>query len=539
MTRPVTAPAKPPLPDRLQVAVAELRSGVLSPAALSQAVAAEVAERLRQSAALAPTRGDRRAAIETLHPLATSWCREHIRSLVAALGQGQFAPAVAVALADATYLERVSHLAVESALVNPAAPPLQISPVVDTRHAERLLDNSPTVAVLFDYPLAITHELYPLWTDAFVFGQAAAETPPLEVIGVHASWLDADCRARRAIAYLPAEEIFVEAPCVPPHPFAAGLLLAQSASCHRALSERLREAQVPHVNEWAVAAVADDKWECYRRWRRAGVPTPPTCLLSRADAAASTVEKIRYFTRAAGVVDTAATVEQIRRFTEPGLADDDAFPGGWIIQPRHGTEGRGVSWVSPADGVGRLVEAWQGISRTDDAILRAAVGGVCLGPAGGEEGIRSFDLRLHVAGDGRHLTCESGYLLVAPPGGSPVPSSPSSGGSVLSWARLLEGDLVAGGRPAAGDLVWGPGELESARTAATAAATAVGGVLALCGVDLKFDWHRGSGVAPTVLDLNPRPAGLVHSDLLAAEGSRREAGIARGLWRRLGQLAAR
>lgn len=528
MTRPVTATSVPHLPERLQTALAQLRSGAQipaaqGPAALSGAIVAEAAQRLRQSSELAPTSGDRRAAIETLHPLATSWCREHIRAMVAALGTGQFAGdalarTLADALSEATYLERLSHLAVESALVNPGAPPLQISPVADTRHAERLLTNSPTVAVLFDYPLAITHELYPLWTDAFVFGQSGVDgEPPLEVIGVHASWLDVDCRARRAITYLPDEDLFVEAPCHPPHAFAAGLLLAQSPSCHRFLAQRLREARIPHANDWTAAAVADDKWECYRRWRRAGVRTPPTCLLERTVGAAA--------------------AEQIRRFTGSRKAEADALPGGWIIQPRHGTEGKGVCWVTSDAGIGELVEAWEEISPTDDAILRDAVGQVCLGPADGEEGIRNFDLRLHVVGDGGCYTCESGYLLVAPVSRSPVSSSPSSGGSMLSWTRLLEGELVAGGeRGDAAGLVWGSGELESARTAATAAAAAIGS-LALCGIDVKFDWHQGA-LAPTVLDLNPRPAGLMHSDLLTTDGSHREAGIAGGLWRHLRRLTA-
>jgi hypothetical protein len=520
-----------PLPHQVRAALAQLRSGASNPAALSRAIAAEVAQRLRQSAELVRSPIDRRTAIETLYPLATSWCREYIRAVVADLGQAQsgpdlgqsqssapLEPTLGDALADATYLERLSHLAIEDVLVNPAAPPLQISPVGDRRHVERLLTSSPTVAVIFDYPLAITHELYPLWTDAFVFGQSAPDgEPSLEVIGVHASWLDADCRARRAITYLPDEDLFVEAPCHHPHVFGAALLLAQSSSCHRALAHRLREARIPHANDWDTAAVADDKWECYLRWRRAGVRTPPTCLLERD----------------LGATDAS---DRIRRFTGSRAADVKALPGGWVIQPRHGTESRGVRWVSGDTGIGDLLTAWEEISPTDDAILRDAVGRVCLSPAEGEDGPRCFDLRLHVSGEGRCYTCESGYLMVAP-AGSPISTSPSSGGSILSWTRLLAQDLIAGGeRTDAPDrLAMGSAELECARRAATAAAGAVGS-LALCGIDLKFDWYQGS-LVPTILDLNPRPAGLLHSDLLVTDGSQPEAGIARGLWRRLRRLA--
>ena len=520
-----------PLPDQVRAALAQLRSGASNPAALSRAIAAEVAQRLRQSAELVRSPIDRRTAIETLYPLATSWCREYIRAVVADLGQAQsgpdlgqsqssapLEPTLGDALADATYLERLSHLAIEDVLVNPAAPPLQISPVGDRRHVERLLTSSPTVAVIFDYPLAITHELYPLWTDAFVFGQSAPDgEPPLEVIGVHASWLDADCRARRAITYLPDEDLFVEAPCHHPHVFGAALLLAQSSSCHRALAHRLREARIPYANDWDAAAVADDKWECYLRWCRAGVRTPPTCLLERD-------------------IGTTAAIDRIHRFTGSRATDVDALPGEWVIQPRHGTEGQGVSWVSGATYIGDLLTAWEEISSTDDAILRDAVGRIYLGPAEGEAEARSFDLRLHVSGDGRCHTCESGYLMVAPTG-SPISSSPSAGGNILPWTRLLEEDMVASGEPAdaSGRRAMGFAELECARNAATAAAAAVG-PLALCGIDLKFDWHQGSMV-PTILDLNPRPAGLMHADLLTTDGCHTEAGIAGGLWRHLKRLA--
>ena len=518
-----------------QLATAQGAAAGPSAAGLSQRFAAAAAKALleREAGAEELRRAfhrDRRATLEELCPLANSWCREEIRRFLQRSGDsstGSVAVADAVFLEPA-YLERVVHLTLERVLVNRAAPPLLVSPVPAPESAA-LLREHLAVAVLFDHPLAITHELYPLWTDAYVFCQNTPTAPPLALIGVHLSWLDTECRARRAIVFDSRADVFLEAPMGTPEPLGLALLLCQSRQAHRQLSARLVDADMPHINVYEAAAeVADDKWACYRRWQERGVATPPTCLLARGEAR-----------------------DPVRRAIDDFLQRHRGAGAGWMVQPRRGTEGERVTWVRPGDRA-RMVEGvlrcWEELAPGDDAVLRPRVGLVGLRSAEGR-GARPFDLRLHVSWDGTAHHAESGYLLVAPGPDEPV-ASVSQGGHVepltaLDGAGLVCGDADSGSpavaaagpaadpSPAAGaELTWGRDELDAARELAIRATTAVG-TLALAGVDIKLDLHGGR-LVPSVLDVNPRPAGLLHSDLLAGvDGGTAlgEAGIGAGLWR--------
>jgi predicted ATP-grasp superfamily ATP-dependent carboligase len=101
------------------------------------------------------------------------------------------------------------------------------------------------------------------------------------------------------------------------------------------------------------------------------------------------------------------------------------------------------------------------------------------------------------------------------------------GGTIAPVSRLDEGELVVAGGTVA-RLSWQPQHLEQVRDLAVRAVQAVG-PLALAGVDIKLDLREGT-LAPTVLDLNPRPAGLLHANLLTTG----EPGLGAGLWRLLG-----
>ncbi|MBT6148015.1 MAG: hypothetical protein HOH74_21455 [Gemmatimonadetes bacterium] len=54
--------------------------------------------------------------------------------------------------------------------------------------------------------------------------------------------------------------------------------------------------------------------------------------------------------------------------------------------------------------------------------------------------------------------------------------------------------------------------------------------LDLAGVDLKFDVVEGR-IQPVVLDVNPRPAGLLHADLIDTQPL--EPGVGATLWHRM------
>jgi hypothetical protein len=493
--------------ERIQQVRAQLGPGSTHPAAVSRQLAVALSDFFllgepSPEALKEAFRRDRGTTITRLLHTAKSWRTAHLGEQLSSLESAGLIPSdlPLSTFAEETYVERIAHLALEHALINPAAPPLLISPVPDVEET-RDLSGNPVVAVLFDHPLAVTHELYPLWTDAYVFScSAPAGTAPLQLIGVHNSWLDAEGRARRVILFQPDLDLFIETPLQHPLPLSSALLLCQSPESHCSLSALLETGSVPHINPYAPAAIADDKWSCFERWQKAEVPTPPTCLLGRELTADSVHQIIRSFANRCG---------------EEG-------EHGWVIQPRHGTEGAQVTWVERnADAMDVIVATWRKIAADDDAILRPRIGLVGL-PS--RDGSHPFDLRLHVSFDGNDYSVESGYLQVAPAGDKPV-SSMSRGGQIRSISQLDAEPLVH--LSDALSIPWSAADLARSTAVAIQAVRAVG-PLDLAGVDIKIDSRNGI-LQPTVLDLNPRPAGLLHANLLV-DG---EPGIGPGLWRRL------
>lgn len=475
---------------------------------LAAATAAPLLETEQSSETLAARfRRDRRALLVHLIPLAERAAHGAVAPILSLLRRESLLddapPEDAFHAPD--YQERIVHLALEECLVHAAAPPLLVSPVPEPG-LERALAAITPVAVVFDYPLAITHELYPLATDLYVFTvtESASALPPLSLVGVHASWLNRRGEAGRAILFDPERDLFLEAPLTAASHPAAALLLALSSPAHAEIGIRLEEAGVPYLNSQALAATADDKWDCFCRWQAAGVNSPETCLLPATE-----------------------SVQEIRRTVKAFLARAvNAASVGWVIQPRHGTEGQGVALVAAnAAAIGELLRAWEEIASSDDAILRPRVG---LTGIAAPAGPLAFDLRLHICYDGSVYGAESGYLLVAGSPDQPI-TSVARGGRTRPY-RLL--DEVGLAKPDGFPTPWLPRYLEEAQALAIAATAALG-PLGLAGIDLKFDW-RSDGVQATVLDLNPRPAGLLHANLISGD----EAGIAAGLWRRIRQLTA-
>lgn len=454
---------------------------------------------------------DRKAALRQYQPAIEGRRREALHTVLAYLNARANAKSSAIAqhhFGDDLYLERVVHLALERLFVHAAAPPLLVSPGPDERGISRVIDRKLT-AMLFDYPLAITHELYPLWTDAYVAAATQQQASAAEVVGVHSSWLDASGRAQRLILFDAENDLFIETPLTRPIQLAHTFLLCQSRQTHREFSKRLSGNGVSHDNVYKRGAeFADDKWECYRRWRKNDVPTPPTVLLGRNAASAEIEEAIKEFCGQQG--------------------DSEA---GWVIQPRHGTEGESVSYVAsePTAAAPRdLIAAWAEIAREDDAILRPRVGWVqLLDDDGGEP--RAFDFRVNVCFDGRCLHPESGYIMVSPDGRQAV-ASVACGGEIVSLSQLKTLCLaqVDARLRILQEIELKKETISQVRHAATQAVEALG-PLALAGVDVKLDVCEGK-LVPCVLDANPRPAGLLHANLFEPDGT--VPGIAPSLWNR-------
>ena len=398
----------------------------------------------------------------------------------------------------------------ERVLVHAAAPPIQLSPIAGPP-PPAICQDARIVAVVFDSPLAIGHELYPLWTDAFATGRI--EGRPTEVVGVHLSWLNETCQATRLISYDVAQDVFREETMSHPCTLDAAVILAQGSSAHGDLSRRLQSAGIPHVNEYtATASQADDKWACYTRWCEAKVSTPPTCLLEQGAHQQDLLAAVAEFVEAC-----------------------DQTPSGWYVQPRHGTESGGVEWIPVGDaerGTPRFKELYEQIVKAvrqmttaDDAIVRPAVGHLQLPTA---DGPRGFDLRLHTCRQAGATAVESGYIICAQSPNEPVVAI-SRGARIERLAQLSVAGLA--GVDETGEEIevpWTP-DLQS-RVFDVAAAAAATLDLDLAGVDLKLDLLEQQ-VVPVVLDVNPRPAGLLHADLISTDPP--EPGIGASVWRRL------
>ena len=406
-------------------------------------------------------------------------------------------PWIKALLTNDLYLERLSHLALEHLLVHRAAPELLPFPHPD-QMVERPGKSGTVVAVLFDFPLAITHELFPLWTDAFTFAQETGN--PIEIVGIHISWLNGAMRATRAITFDARLDAFLETPSEEPLPFQGAVLINQSSETHVDLSHHLRDAGILHANPSSLAAVADDKWACYLRWKKAGIPTPETVLLP-ADCPSAVVE------------------ERALQLVAPESAPDSP-PQEWVVQPRRGTEGRGVFLLPCGETKPPLLlQTWREIASSDDAILRPRVGNVEW-RRGAEEAWRPLEIRIHVTWDGETYAAESGYLARSrfdeTPNDGPYPRICDLSDLELARAgalprhpiRIVERDLRQIGQVAV-DAIQALGRMP------------------LAGVDLALTCGA-PGIQAVVLDVNPRPAGLMRSDLLADPSA---AGIGHGLWR--------
>ncbi len=487
------------------------RRASLTAAAVSQylaAAAASTPEVMTAAGDDAATRfrSDRTALLAAVLPLLRHACERLVDVTLAALRHegwlGEAPPPAA--FRDPTYQERVVLLALERCLVNPAAPPLLVSPQPEPM-VEQVTSMTPRVAVVFDQPLAVTHELYPLFTDHFVSSLNRAPSDPAlpALMGVQTDWLTSSGSTTRAIAFDADLDIFLEAPLPQPVSPAAAVFVAVSSRAHTQAGQQLEDAGVTCLNPHRVAALADDKWACFQRWHAAGLATPPTALLPSRATAAQIEAQVRVFLAACP--------------PWPGTA------GGWLVQPRHGTEGQGVMVVDAGAGVEtRVIEAWDQTRGTDDAILRPRVGSAQLAL---RDGPAAFDLRLHVVHDGDNRQAESGYLLAAPPG--QVVTSVGRGGRALSMAALRDGGLMCIDGVA---VPWGADALAAACALACGASAALG-PLWLCGCDIKFDSGR-QGLVPSILDLNPRPAGLLYSGLLVDD----EAGVSVRLWPAIANL---
>lgn len=391
------------------------------------------------------------------------------------------------ALLDSYYRNRIIQGVLEEIYSERVSPPPQI-------HIEPMSPPPKEAcvhAVLFQHGACIGNELYPLMIDAYDHNCRMGRSR--YVMGVHVDWLTSDGFAARAIVLDVDNDAFIEAPLAPSLAFDSVQLLAVSAKTRRAISRKIASRPVVQVNPYSLCDAMDDKFLCWKRWRKANVLSPPARILPRKS-----------------VIDW----ETMSRLLQELRYESDFPSEQVVIQPNRGTEGRDTNAFTLDDPA--MVEHVHRIANRDDVLIRCAVASVEMHRPNAQD-YAFFDLRINVC-DG---AAESGFFLVAQPGS--VVASPARGGRIVEWRRGDPFRLRTIDNSAIHELddsAW-----RVVRETAEKAAS-VFEDCRLAGVDVRLDRCKNVWRA-WALDINPCPAGLMYACYLDG----REQGVTRRLWR--------
>ncbi len=409
---------------------------------------------------------------------------------------------VASLLAGRDYTNRVIQLALEEVSSERLSPELKVSPTASRYDALTAVDRY-NYAVVFEQVTNFTNEFYPLVIDAYVHDLGVQGKPVLNVIGVHTTWLTECGRARRAILYDHDSGELIETGLeheVPVH-FVHVLCAGQEA--HAIVSETCTRNSIPEANPYDAASLADDKMRSYELWKERGVPTPESVLVSKG----SRADKVL-----AGVDELLRKIEA--RSSNVGV----------IVQPNQGTEGIGVRAFDlprgrPPGADDGLVTYATDLAAESDVLVRQCIDGIRYAPDAKTDGF-ACDLRVNVAYDGSACRAESGFLQVAATRDDTIAST-GAGGRIVHFSRgALDNLAVVTAEGALERVRLGREEMELISNVACAAASVFGKVL-LVGIDVRLTLNEQVGgrptVVPVVLDANPRPAGLSHSEKLTLE----------------------
>ncbi|HQP99551.1 MAG TPA: hypothetical protein PLY86_13915 [bacterium] len=419
----------------------------------------------------------------------------------------ELAPEDSERILSETYRQRMTFLVWEQLLGQRSAPELRVCPgILPAAEYRRVFGEKPVVLIVFESFPNIMNECFPLFVDSYVHNLDTFGEPRWQVCASHIAWLDGQCKPTRAAFYDAARHALIETDCDPPPPVRAVLVLCASPAAHRTVSRVAAQSGILQLNPYPGAAeTADSKIACYDLWKQAGVPTPRTVLIPTQSSPAiiqSTLERFR---------------ESIGR--------DSLLCS---VQPNSGTEGHGVnSLILETERDSEALSMVRRILKDDDAIVREWVGNVRIHYPGDTTG-RACDLRLNVSFDGERYHAESGYMQVAGDELSMV-SSTSRGGTILKFSR---GALERLHGPEGHTIEWDLEMLNRIRGIAESAVQ-VFPELGLVGVDLKLEIFKSGEMGAQVLDANPRPAGLTHSEFTPQPGKKAEPGVTRRLWRRI------
>lgn len=391
------------------------------------------------------------------------------------------------------YRQRLLDLALEAVLSEPLAPELCVG--CDAFTPDRLAAALPGVwhhAVIFAAPIGFIHELYPLAVDAYV---SVAER--INVVGAHEDWLTENACLKR-ILYLDCRlgrfvETALETPLCPDS--VQFLCLGKDEQARHARLSR-RFSTCLQVNPAAAARLADDKAGTLAGWSALGLSVPAWQLIEPGDWAAA----LGFFERFGEIV----------------------------VKPNQATEGDRVAYFKRGDAdvekalARHLRDCWM----QGDALVQQRRDGVCfLHPVSG--GKQTLALRLNVVCDGERHLLESAYAQLGRDAESPA--SCGCGGRMIAIDQALSNlscrRAETGRSPRFDAEVWHRIRAEAERAAGLFAG------LRLVGLDVLLDHDARGNIVPVFLEANPRPAGLSHSRLCAADPlSPAPIGVSLKLW---------
>jgi len=388
------------------------------------------------------------------------------------------------------YPDRLAMLVADALTTDSIAPPLHISLAPESLAA-------PYGAVVFaTFPRAV-EELAPLLVDGLE--EQMRRRTFSGVVAVHDTWMQKDGYPERVLRLDAENDVIIEQGVLNPRKPERILLLlgpgSDEAAWHRRWHDVAGTCGIDVVNPYEFAQIADDKWQTFRIWRNAGVPTPVTLLVPP---------------------DTAFAAEMCL-----SLVAGTSAP--IVAKPRHGTEGLAATVCNPAEITDPLKVIWD---RGDDALLQPFTNDLVWVDEAGEA--HTAVLRMNVTGNARgSRRVESGFVHVAARG-----CGIASVGHQGRLRPILRSALKVriGGR-----LAPFPAHLtEQCQACACAAVEAVAAAsrkTRLAGVDIVVSAGDDGAPRALALEVNPRPAGLSHSRFLSVgwetEG---EPGVSRFMW---------
>jgi hexokinase len=397
-------------------------------------------------------------------------------------------------LSDPAFVYRIAELAAEEILVPTVAP--EVAVAAEPQPAAEALRGTAVSAVVFETPVGALAEIARLMG---VHGPAVPGADP--VIGVRADWLDAEGRATRALLWDAEAGVLREHTFTEPVRFTSAFVRNISGSGeqerYRRLARRLQAAEVVLVNPPASSAKADSKIAAYHAMRENGVETPETLFLPSG-------------------VSASEAVKQVRRVFA-GMSAQGG-PVQLVVQPNNGTEGQGVAAFAEDPGQlnssSPMIQHLVALAASGQPVIVRPLTGNTYHTQDGQTGRVVYRATVARTADGGYRV--AGVFGTVSADESVVSTARGAGGRIVTLSEGLIGDSVHVG--ADGEMVepgswtWDQDGFEStARNAAAAVNQGLGTLdqSDLLGIDLVLTVDPQTGAQTwSVLDINPRPAGL-------------------------------